>query len=133
MLNKKKMLGYLEGQGFVEVDEIEYNEDIVVYNFFYSFDDAELVAAREYANENYIESKGEESWNEEFFLPYLTEMAADNVRDILEEMCNEFKIEGEFMVYGLDANSPENCEFTIVLAQEGSEFDIEKIMDELEL
>jgi hypothetical protein len=133
VLNKKAMLGYLEGQGLEEVDEIEYNDKIVVYNFFYSFDDAELEAAREYANENYEDAKGEDSWNEEFFLPYLTEMAADNIRDILEDMCAEFKTEGEFMVYELEQGRPEKCEFTIVLAEEGSEFDIEEIMDELDL
>lgn len=133
MLNKKTMLKYLEGQKLEEVDEIEYNENIVAYNFFYPFDDAELIAAKEYANENYEEAKGEESWNEEFFLPYLTEIAADNVRDMLEDMCAEFETEGEFMVYELDLSRPEMCEFTIVLAKAGVEFDIEKIMDELEL
>lgn len=133
VLNKKIILEYLEDHGFEEIDEIEYNKNIVAYNFFYSFDAPELEAAREYANENYEEANGEESWNEEFFLPYLTEMAADNVKDILEDMCEEFEVEGEFVVYELEQSRPEKCEFTIVVAEDGSEFDIEKIMDELEL
>lgn len=133
MLNKKGMLQYLEKEGLEEIDEIEYSDKIMAYNFFYSFDEAEIDAAREYANENYDEAGGEENWNEEYFLPYLAEMAADNVKDILEEMCSEFELDGEFMVYELDNNRYESCEFAIVLGEQGLEFDIEKIMDELEL
>lgn len=127
------MIQYLEKEGLEEVDEIEYKDNIIVYDFFYSFDDAEIEAATEYANENCEDSKGEESWTEEFFLPNLTEMAADNVNDILEEMCNEFEVQGEFAAYELDRNSHEKCEFIIVFGAKGAEFDIEKVMDELQL
>lgn len=133
MLNKKKILEYLENEGLEEIDEIEYNKNIVVYNFFYSFDDAELDAAKEYANENYNEAEGEENWNEEFFLPYLNEMAADNVKDILEDICSELEINGEFMTYELERSRPEKCEFALVFAESGQEFDIEEVMDELDL
>lgn len=127
------MLQYLEKEGFEEVDEIEYKDNIIVYNFFYAFDEAETEAARDYANENCDDAKGEESWTEEFFLPNLTEIAADNVKDVLEEMCSEFEVEGEFAVYELDRNSHDKCEFTIVFGAKNAKFDIEKIMDELQL
>lgn len=133
VLDKKKILERLEMEGLEEVDEIEYTEDIAVYNFFYSFDDAELDAAREFANENYDDAEGEDSWNEEYFLPYLLDVATDNVRDILEDLEEEFEMEGEFTVYELDKNRHDKAEFTIVLGEEGLEFDIEDIMDELEL
>jgi hypothetical protein len=133
MINKKLILKYLEKQGLEEIDEIEYKKEIVAYNFFYAYDKTELEAARDYADENYIEAEGEENWNEEFYLPYLTEMAADNVRDLLDDIISEFEVEGDFMVYELDRNSHDKCEFTIIIAEKGTKFDIEKIMDKLEL
>ena len=133
MINKKSVLKYLEKQGLEEIDEIEYNKDIVAYNFFYAFDKTELEAARDYANENYNEAEGEEKWNEEYYLPYLTEIAADNVRDVLDDILSEFGVDGEFMVYELDRNSDGKCEFTVIIVEKGTKFDIEKIMDKLEL
>jgi hypothetical protein len=133
MINKKLILKYLEKQGLEEIDEIEYKKEIVAYNFFYAYDKEELEAARDYADENYNEAEGEENWNEEFYLPYLTEMAADNVRDFLDDIMTDFEVDGDFMVYELDRNSHDKCEFTIIIAEKGTKFDIEKIMDKLEL
>jgi hypothetical protein len=133
MKNSKQIMEYLEKEGFLEIDEIEYNKDVTAYNFFYGFDEAEIDAAKDYANANYSEDAGEDSWNEEYFLPYLTELAADNISDMLEDLCETYELEGEFAAYELDRSRFESCEFTIVLGNSGCKLDIEKIMDELEL
>jgi hypothetical protein len=133
VINKKLLMEYLKKEGLEEIDEIEYKKDIIAYNFFYAFDKTELEAARDYADENYNEAEGEENWNEEYYLPYLTEIAADNVKDILEDILSEFEVDGDFMVYELDRDSYDKCEFTVIIAEKGTKFDIEKIMDKLEL
>jgi hypothetical protein len=133
MIKKELILDCLNKEGLEEIDEIAYKNNIFVFNFFYAFDSAELDAARAYADQNYNEAEGEENWNEEYFLPYLTEMAAENISDIIEEMCGNNNLVGEFMVYELERSRFEKCEFTIVIAEKGVQFDIEKIMDELEL
>ncbi|EYE88330.1 hypothetical protein Q428_08460 [Fervidicella metallireducens AeB] len=133
MLEKKEIIERLKKEGFSEIDEIKYKKDMLVLNFFYEFDDTELDGAKEYANENYDESKGESDWYDVYFLPYLTDIASDNVREIVEEICEDMDIQGEFVAYEMDKNSYEQCEFTIVFADEDKDFDIDEILEELEI
>lgn len=133
MVNKKAILDYFEKEGLSEVDQIDYKEGILVYNFFYTFDKAEIDAAKDYANENNPEENGEDEWYEEYFIPYLTEIAGDNVKEIVEEICEEHNLEGEFVAYELDRFAYEQIEFIVVLASEGSEIDIDDVLDNLDL
>lgn len=132
-MNKQKILNSLEKEGFKEIDEIEYNEQIKVFDFLYVFDEAELDAAKDYANENYDEANGEDEWYDEFFLPYLVDMASDNVRDTLEDICEEFELSGEFIMYEPDRENYEQMEFILVLAEQDVEFNVDEIIEELEL
>lgn len=133
MLEKKEIIERLKKEGFSEIDEIKYKKDMLVLNFFYEFDDTELDGAKEYANENYDEEKGESDWYDVYFLPYLTDIASDNVREIVEEICDDLDVQGEFVAYEMDKNSYEQCEFTIVFADEDKDFDIDEILEELEI
>lgn len=132
-MDKQKILNSLEKEGFKEIDEIEYNKQIKVFNFFYVFDEAELDAAKDYANGNYDESNGEDEWYDEFFLPYLVDIASDNVRDTLEDICEDLELSGEFIIYEPDRESYEQMEFILVMADQDVEFDIDEIVEKLEL
>ncbi|MDF2672968.1 MAG: hypothetical protein K0R09_1233 [Clostridiales bacterium] len=132
-MDKQKILNMLEKEGYKEIDEIEYNKQIKVFNFFYVFDEVELEASKEYANENYDEANGEEEWYDEFFLPYLVDMASDNVRDTLEDICEELELTGEFILYEPDRESYEQMEFILVIAEQDVEFDVDEIVEKLEL
>lgn len=132
MVDNKVLLERLLKEGFNEVDEVQYKNGILVYNFFYEFDDAELEAAKSYSNENYDEKNGEDEWYEEYFLPYLSEIAGDNVRDILEDICEEFNIYSEFAAFEMDRESYGQMELVVVFAEEGIEFDMDEVLDELE-
>lgn len=133
MIDENKIKSFLEGEGFEEVDEIEYEDNIKVFNFFYAFDEAETDAAKDYANNNYNEKNGEKEWYDKYFLPNLLEIASDNVKDILEDTCEKFKVSGEYIMYEIDKDYYEQVEVTIIIGEEGAEFDIEKILDELDL
>lgn len=133
MLKASEIMGRFSKEGFEEVDEIEYRDNIKVFNFFYSFDEAELDSAKDYANQNYSEGEGEDQWYEEFFLPYLTDIAGDNIKDIVDEICEENDLSGEFVLYEIDRESYEQVEVTVALAVEGTNFDMEKILEDLEL
>jgi hypothetical protein len=133
MLKGLNVSEILEKEGFEEVDELDYKKNIKIYNFFYTFDETELEAGKDYANENYDEGKGEDQWYEEFFLPYLTDIAGDNIKDIVDELCEKNGLVGEFVIYEIDKESYEQVEVTIALAEEGTEFDMEKVLEDLEL
>lgn len=133
MSNKEAILEYLEKEGLSEVDQIDYKEGILVYNFYYTFDKAEIDAAKDYANESSSEENSEDEWYDEYFIPYLTEIAGDNVKEIVEEICEDNNLEGEFVAYEIDRFGYEQCEFIVVLSKEGTEFDIDTILDDLDL
>lgn len=133
MLDKNAIIQYLQGEGLEEIDEIEYDdEDVVVLNFFYAFDEAELDAARQFANDNAEEEKTENEWYEEYFLPYLTDMAADNIKDIVDELGEKFDVEGEFVLYEMDRDYHDQCECILVLAKKGKDVDIEQVLEQIE-
>ncbi|MCX7904482.1 MAG: hypothetical protein N2486_08210 [Caloramator sp.] len=132
MLDRVKIIEFLENEGLNEIDVIDYrDEDVLVLNFFYTFDEAELEAAKQFANDNY-EEENEDEWYEEYFLPYLTDMAADNIRDIIDDLGEKFGVEGEFVLYEMDRDYHNECECILALAEKGKDFDIEEILDELE-
>lgn len=132
-MDKNAIKKMLEDEGFEEIDEIEYKNNIAVYDFFYVFDKEEIDSAKDYANENYDADADEDEWYNEYFLPYLSDIAADNVDDVLDDICEKYNLEGEFAAYELDKESFDQCEFTIVAAEEGTDFDIDKVIDDLEL
>lgn len=132
MIDREKIIEFLENEGLNEIDVIDYKDkDVLVLNFFYTFDEAELEAAKQFANDNY-EEDNEDEWYEEYFLPYLTDMAADNIRDIVDDLGEKFGVEGEFVLYEMDRDYHSECECILALAEKGKDFDIEDILDELE-
>lgn len=133
MLNAKKVQEYLEKEGLQEIDNIKYKDNILVYNFFYQFDKVEIEAAEEYSNESCNKDKNNEAWYEEHYIPYLIDVAADNVKDTLDDMCEELNIQGEFVAYEIDRNFSSQCEFTIVIAEPEIEFDIDDVLEEVEI
>ncbi|KRQ87252.1 hypothetical protein ABG79_01055 [Caloramator mitchellensis] len=133
MLDKNTIIQNLQNEGLDEIDEIEYDdEDVIVLNFFYTFDETELDAARQFANDNAEEEKTEDEWYEECFLPYLTDMAADNIKDIVDEIGEKFDLEGEFILYEMDRDYHDQCECILVLTKKGKDVDIEQILEEIE-
>lgn len=132
-MDSKRIIEMLEKEGLDEVDQIEYKKDIQVYNFFYTYDQEELEAAKAFANESSEQNVSQKEWNEKFFLPFLMEVAADNVRDILGDICEELNIQGEFVAYEIDEDSFEQCEFIIILYKEGTEINVDEIFEELGL
>jgi hypothetical protein len=132
-MDKIKILNALQKEGFKEIDEIEYKKDILVFNFLYVFDETELDTAKGYANENHDDKSGEDEWYNEFFLPYLVDMATDNVRDTLNDLCDDMDLSGEFVIYEPDKDNYEGMEFILVLAKQDVEFDVDNVIEELEL
>ena len=93
---------------------------------FYYYDDVEIEAAESYANE---ESEDEDEKEENFYIPYLMDIAEDNISEIIEEACDEFEVISQYVFY--EVNSEEQRgEFIVGFSTE--EFDIESLIEELE-
>lgn len=132
-VNKQKIYDTLDREGFSEIDEINYDKDITVYDLFYEFDEDEIDAAKDYANENCSEKDGEDLWYNEYFLPYLIDIASDNVRDIMDDICDDMEITGEFSIYDMDKENYYRSEIVIAFAPAETKIDMDKICEKLDI
>lgn len=98
MLNRK-IINFLEECDLEEVKDKSFDKSKVIVEFKYYFDDLELEAAREYANDECEDEKESDSWYYDYVLPYLTDFAMDNVEDISNDCSEEMDLNYEIICY----------------------------------
>ncbi|WP_139905205.1 hypothetical protein [Clostridium thermarum] len=133
MLDKKQIIKFLEDNDLTDVEELEYKDDALVVRFYYDFDSDELASARAYANDECEDEQESDEWYDEFFLTYLNEIAVDNAGEIIEELMEEFELQAQYITYEADKESYDYCEFIAVISEVDKNYNIEDVLDELEL
>lgn len=128
-MNRQKILDVLEVEGIIECDDISYNKKEYIINGYYTFDKVETEGARSYANENYKEVT-DDTWFDQYYFPYLYDIARDNMEEVLEEIAEEENINYDWSLYEMDVKIRDKCEVLIVFS--GENIDMEKIIDNLE-
>ncbi|AJA48695.1 hypothetical protein CPAST_c26280 [Clostridium pasteurianum DSM 525 = ATCC 6013] len=131
-MDKKSIVKFLKENQIDDIEEIKYIEDIYILRFYYDFDSSEIEAAEAYANDECTEDKESEVWYNEFFKPYLNDIAIDNVGDILEDCMNEFNIAIQFITYEYEEEE-ESSEIVAVFHDIEKSVDIKKVIDDLKL
>ena len=132
-MEKEKIVSFLEKNDFSEVEELKKSENNLVVRFYYDFDEPELKAARAYANDECEEEEESDEWFEEFFLPYLNDLAIDNVGETMEEAMEELDLQIQYVSYEADIENYDYNEIIAVFYDKGEEIEIEDILDELDL
>ena len=132
-MNKTKVIEFLNKNDIADIEEIDYNGEGTVLRFYYDFDNEEIEAARAYANDESEDEENGDVWYEEFFLPYLSDLAVDNVGEIIEEMMEELQIGAQFVSYEMDEEEYGYNEFIGVFFEEGKTIEIEDVLDKLEM
>ena len=132
-MNKKYIINFLNQNDLNDIVEIEYKKETIALKFKYIYDDVEMEAASSYANEEGDFKQNKEDWYEEFFLPYLSDIAADNVEDIMEECSEKMEIEYEFIGCDISQDEYEFNEFAVVFYDKDSNIDIDDILIELDI
>jgi hypothetical protein len=132
-MDKNKIKELLTVKELTDIEELPYNDEVLVLRFYYDFDESEVKAARAYANDESEEIEDSEAWSEEFFLPYLTDLAIDNVGEYIEEIMEETKVSAQYMSYDLNADEVDYCEFIAVFHKEDKDIEIETVLDDLKL
>ena len=130
-MNNKEIKEYLLDKDFSEVEELDYKGEELVYRAFYDFDEAELKAARAYSNDESDYEEDSEEWLKDFFLPYLSDLAIDNVGQCMEEIMEEFEVTAQFVSYEIDSLNYSYLEFILAFGNE--EMDIDSIVEEIGL
>lgn len=132
-MKKSEVLNFLSESGLSEVEEIKYKSKILVVKFYYDFDKEELEAAKAYANEESDYDAESKDWLSEYVLPYLNDLATDNVGEMIEEAMEEFDIEGQYAAFDIDLNNYAYNEFIAVFTNQGEEVELDDVMDDLDL
>jgi hypothetical protein len=132
-LDKKAIMQVLEKNEFSQIEEIEYKEGTIVLRFFYDFDEDEIEAAKAYSNDESEDEENGDTWYEEFFLPYLFDLAVDNAGEVIEEIMEELDLDAQFVSYEMDEEEYSYNEFIAVFSPKGKGLEIEQVLDELEM
>ncbi|GAA0120784.1 MULTISPECIES: hypothetical protein [Clostridium] len=117
-MNRDEILEFLEENELSDIKEISYEGEELIIAFKYYFDGVEIEAANEYANEEYKGEIEDESWYYEYFLPYLSDFALDNVEDILDECAEEYDMNYEFIAYELTEKRYDHNNFVVVFSKD---------------
>ncbi|MBV7276270.1 hypothetical protein [Clostridium thailandense] len=131
-MNKEEIIKYLEENGLSDIEDLEYKGNAVVLRFTFDFDEDEINAAKAYADDESEDETEGDTWYNDFFLPYLNELAIDNVGEIIEESMEELDLESQFVSYEIDRENYNYNEFIAVFYKRGLEIDIDQVLEELE-
>lgn len=132
-MDKKAIIKVLSENKLNSIEEVPYNEEALVVRFFYEFDNEEIDAAKAYSNDESEDEENGDEWYEEFFLPYLNDLAVDNVGEIIEDIMEKLNIEGQFVSYEMDEEEYSYNEFIAAFFPQGKLKEIEEVLEELEL
>lgn len=130
---KNEIIKALKEKGVSDIEEIKYKRGYLLVKFFYDFDDDEISAARSYSNEEGTYESETEEWFKELYLPYLYDISLDNVEEYIEEITEEYEIQGQFVAYDVDINNPTFGEFLAIFSEDKEEVDIDEVVEELDL
>lgn len=127
-MNKSEIINELENNGMYDLEEIKQNRDLLIVKFKYDFEDLELEGAESYANEEYDGEKKDDTWYEEYYLPYLKDMASDEVEDIMEEISEEQNLKHKFDAYKLSKENYEFAQFIAVFYNGEMNFNLDELI-----
>jgi len=132
-LDFQKIIDYLSDNSLSSVEIVDNKEGQLVVKFCYNFDEDELKAATAYSNDECEDEKEGENWYEEFFLPYLNDIAVDSAGDIIEEISDKFNVDTQYISYDLEEEDYKSNEFVAIFFNKGGNIEIEDVLDELNI
>ena len=132
-MDNDAIIEILEDNGIDDIEIIDTRDNIIVLRFFYDFDEDEIKAAKAYANDMSKDKNDVKSFTEDFIIPYLSDIAVDNVGDIIEDIMEDLHIEAQFISYDIDNEDYTYNEFTAVFYEKNIKIDFDKILEELNL
>lgn len=131
-MDKAKVLDYLEDNDLEIIDDVDYENSLVV-KIVYEFDEPEINAAKSYANEETDFEENTMEWIKQGVISYLDDIAQDSVEDIMENLVEDLDVEVEFVGRDISVESYGYKEFLLAIASEDDELDIDKIMYDLNI
>ncbi|MGL4772910.1 MAG: hypothetical protein ACRC2K_05015 [Clostridium sp.] len=129
-MKNSEIIEMLEDAGLSEVEEVKKKSSYSIIKFFYDFDKEEVEGAKAYANEESDLEQGTEDWYGNWYLPYLADIAKDNVDSILEEIMDELEVEGRAKAIDMDIANNDYMKFVAVFCQDSLDVDMDDVLTE---
>ena len=123
---------FLEDNDLSDVEEIKQEDDYILVKFYYDFDKEELMAAKSYSNDESDFEPESDEWYNEYYIPYLKEIAEDNVESIIEDAAEEFELEGKYKELGMESGDVGYLRFVAVFSPALDENEMEDILNDYE-
>lgn len=98
--------------------------------FYYDFDKDELMAAKSYSNEESDFEAESDEWYNDYYIPFLKDIADDNVESIVEDAAEEFEIEGKYKSLVMESGELGYLRFVAVFSAEMDESEMEDILND---
>jgi hypothetical protein len=122
---------FLEENGLDFIEEVERKGNLYIFKFKYVFDSLELEGAESYANEESNKENDDAEWLDEYYLPYLNDIAIDNVEDIMEDALEEFDLNYEFVSFELSSQEDNYIDFVVVFSKDDIDVNIDDLILEM--
>lgn len=121
---------FLEDNDLSDVEEIKQEDDYILLKFYYDFDKDELMAAKSYSNEESDFEAESDEWYNDYYIPFLKNIADDNVESIVEDAAEEFEIEGKYKSLVMESGELGYLRFVAVFSAEMDESEMEDILND---
>jgi len=129
-LDISEIKSFLEDNDLSDVEEIKQEDDYILLKFYYDFDKDELMAAKSYSNEESDFEAESDEWYNDYYIPFLKDIADDNVESIVEDAAEEFEIEGKYKSLVMESGELGYLRFVAVFSAEMDESEMEDILND---
>ena len=130
MIDKYGIINYIEENDLEDIKEIKITDELVILKFNYLFDKFEIESAEAFADEECTDKHSEE-WYYDFYLPYLSDIAIDNVEEIIEECAEDRKLEYQLIALDLSPEQQEESVFMAAFYHKGINVELEDYLIEI--
>lgn len=130
MIEKHEIIQFLEENDLDYIEILKEEKGILILSLSYKFDNVEKEAAQAFADEE-CKSNDKDEWNYDFYLPYLNDIAVDNITDILEECTEDKNINYQFIAYDVPMDNVEYNDFLISFTEGEIEINLEDYLMEI--
>ncbi|AQR96847.1 hypothetical protein [Clostridium saccharoperbutylacetonicum] len=129
-MKSSEIIEYLEDNDLADVEEIKQKSNYVIIKFYYDFDNEEISAAKAYSTEESDFEPETDEWYNECYIPYLRDIAVDNVESIIDEISDELEIEGKYKEFGMENVENGYYKFIAVFSDDLTDEEMEDVLND---
>lgn len=129
-MKSSEIISYLEDNDLEDIEELKRKSNYIVIKFYYDFDKEEINAAKAYSTEESDFEPESDEWYKEYYLPYLRDIAVDNVESILEDIMEEYEIEAKYKEFGIENVDSGYFKFIAIFSDELTDSEMEDVLND---